>query len=71
MRAPVARQGQREKEKMEMELENTMQATLMLRAELLECLADPGRQVAHPDAVCGAAPLTPRRRLRAPLVPQN
>ena len=71
MRAPVGRQGQREKEKMEVELENTMQAALMLRAELLECLADPGRQAAHPDTVCGAAPLTPRRRLRAPLASRN
>ena len=56
---------------MEVELENTMQAALMLRAELLECLADPRRRVSHPDAVCGNAPLTPRRRPRAPLVPRN
>ncbi|KAK9844008.1 hypothetical protein WJX81_001776 [Elliptochloris bilobata] len=65
------REGQVEKQKMELELENTMQAALMLRQELLECLDNPGRQITHPDAVCSPAPLTPNKRCRAPLAPRN
>ena len=65
MYVPAARQGKLEKQKMEVELEHTMQAALLLRAELLQCLADPGRQAAHPDAVCGTAPVAPRRPAQA------